>query len=53
MGGDSGVIGVNIPTGQWHTFEVYELAIIFMSDGHGPPLQREHVESKLLTATLY
>lgn len=44
MGGDSGVIGVNIPTGQWHTFEVYELAIIFMAqDGPWSPLSKENM----------
>ena len=29
LGGDSGVYGVNIPQGQWHSIEVYEPTVIF------------------------
>lgn len=44
MGGDTGVLGVNIPKGQWHTFEVEELAIIFMAqDGPWSPLSKENM----------
>lgn len=42
LGGDTGVFGVNIPQGQWHTFQVYELTIIFMAqDGAWSPLNKE------------
>ena len=44
MGGDTGVFGVNIPKGQWHTFEVFELSIIFMAqDGAWSPLAKENM----------
>ena len=44
MGGDTGVFGVNIPKGQWHTFEVAELSIIFMAqDGPWSPLAKENM----------
>ena len=44
MGGDTGVFGVNIPKGQWHTFEVYDLSIIFMAqDGPWSPLSKENM----------
>lgn len=47
MGGDTGVFGVNIPKGQWHTFEVFELAIIFMAqDCAWSPLTKENMLSK-------
>ena len=41
---DTGVFGVNIPKGQWHTFEVYDLSIIFMAqDGPWSPLSKENM----------
>ena len=44
MGGDTGVFGVNIPKGQWHTFEVFDLSIIFMAqDGPWSPLSKENM----------
>lgn len=44
MGGDTGVLGVNIPKGQWHTFEVIDLSIIFMAqDGPWSPLSKENM----------
>lgn len=44
LGGDTGVFGVNIPQGQWHTFQVHELAIIFMAqDGAWSPLNKENM----------
>ena len=44
MGGDTGVLGVNIPKGQWHTFEVSDLSIIFMAqDGPWSPLSKENM----------
>ncbi len=44
LGGDTGVFGVNIPQGQWHTFQVYELAIIFMAqDGPWSPMSKENM----------
>ncbi len=44
MGGDTGVFGVNIPKGQWHTFEVSDLSIIFMAqDGPWSPLSKENM----------
>ena len=43
-GGDTGVFGVIIPKGQWHTFEVAELSIIFMAqDGPWSPLAKENM----------
>lgn len=44
MGGQTGVLGVNIPKGQWHTFEVNDLSIIFMAqDGPWSPLSKENM----------
>lgn len=44
MGGETGVLGVNIPKGQWHTFEVSELTMIFMAqDGPWSPLAKENM----------
>ncbi len=44
MGGDTGVFGVNIPKGQWHTFEVTDLSIIFMAqDGPWSPMAKENM----------
>ena len=44
MGGDTGVFGVNIPKGQWHTFEVFDLSITFMAqDGPWSPLSKENM----------
>lgn len=47
LGGDTGVFGVNIPQGQWHTFQVFELAIIFMAqDGPWSPMSKENMLKK-------
>ena len=44
MGADTGVFGVNIPIGQWHTFEITALSIIFMAqDGQWSPLSKENM----------
>lgn len=44
LGDETGVFGVNIPQGQWHTFQVYELAIIFMAqDGPWSPMSKENM----------
>lgn len=44
LGGETGVFGVNIPQGQWHTFQVFELAIIFMAqDGPWSPMSKENM----------
>lgn len=44
MGGDTGVFGVNIAKGQWHTFEVQDLSIIFMAqDGEWSPMAKENM----------
>lgn len=47
LGGKTGVFGVNIPQGQWHTFQVFELAIIFMAqNGPWSPMSKENMLRK-------
>ena len=44
MGGDSGVYGINIDKGTWHTVEAYELAVTFTAkDGAWAPNAPEDI----------
>ena len=44
LGGDSGVYGVNIPVGQWHSIEVFEPTAIFEAkDGRWEEMKDEDV----------
>lgn len=44
LGGDSGVYGVNIPVGQWHSIEVFEPTAIFEAkDGKWEEMKDEDV----------
>ena len=44
LSADGDLRGLSVPKGQWHTFEVFELSIIFMAqDGPWSPLAKENM----------